>query len=219
MVCAKKLNVDMKAKQVELEIVKYFIRKGRYTTAQIGVVHANVVATRQMRQSTVTTFVGFFGFLILGTVINNLQVVPYHIKIGEILMILSMATGLLFGIRALMKFYMVYTFCGHGRNTTNESVATDILEAMKSFRKLTGKRPEKLGQVGTAKLLTAEAKTILHLKAMNRSEAEYNHRKWFGKVYDSAKALMPVPRYEDIFPAAESGAEMPHNWYPSFVNS
>lgn len=198
----------MTTKQNEFAMVKYFLTNN-YGYAQIQAVQANVVAHRQLSQSMTVVCMGILSVL-LSILINNLPRIPHHVKIGEGLFILGMATISLFGIRCLWKSYQVFTRCNYEDGLWNDGFQ-EIIETIKQFKKLTGKHPAKLGLQGTVRFLTHEARTILHLKAMRRSEHEFVLRRRFRDLHDAASRLMPIPSYEEIYAAAEKGQQQPYS--------
>ncbi len=205
----------MTTKQTEFEIVKYFLKHNSYGQARIRAVHANVVARRQFGQSLLITLLGIFVALV-GTLINNAPQIPHNVRIGEVLFALGGGLTILFIIRGVIKLYNVRSGCDY-ENGAWEDGLQDILETIKTFEKLFGKRPEKLGLQGTARFLTHEAGTILRLNAQRRSPEELILRKRFRDMHDVASKLMPMSSYEEIYHAAQNKQQRP-TFIPGFTS-
>lgn len=172
-------------------MVKYFVEKKTGSTSTwIDPIYQEAVINRQLKQSCKIFWmcsICFFGFILLGMV--N--------KYAGYLLFPAIAGWIIFGLRATFKFFKSLEF-------KDDFTARSTIEAVDSFKGLFGTYPHKLGMKGTAKCLVKQAKQVLALKGN-----DYEAREILKKMYDSAKALMPVNRYEEIFSAAEAGREIP----------
>lgn len=196
-----------KTQTTEFKMVEHFLKVNGKKHAWINAVHAQVVTDRQMKQSLWNLLIYFFGFIALCGVFNNIEI-PYNRKIADTCIYLAIASFVFFAGRVCVKLWSLSNFCGYSY-VDNGTATTEILKVISAFKKLFGKRPEKLGRIGVAKKLTAVAKRVLTFKAKVQSVREFYERERLKKMYNVAKALLPVPRYEDLYAAAEAGAEMP----------
>lgn len=195
-----------------MSIVQYFLRLGgeKYWNAFDKAVCANVRADRRMRSAT-RMFFWMYAVIIAGVVANNIPALPYGHEIGVALLVSAVTGWVVFSGWAMWNWREVAHFCWFDRWSAETSAVHALKEAISTFKKAFGKRPEKLGQTGVAKRLTRLAKKILKLQAKGLDD--YWPKLRFGQMFDAAKALMPMPQsYESIYAAAKAGAKMPMEW-------
>lgn len=184
---------------VEFGMVEYFLKRATqynvHSEQEIRRIYEEVLYTRKFYQSLWRMLiVPLFLFFMSVIINNNLPRIPYHKNVAEVIFV---AAGVIFVFflwsfgRSIYKAPELNGFCSEA--------ARDIMTVMKTFRSLTGKYPQQLGQEEIHRLLKKTARRVDLYNRTNRPEKAQEERRWLRAVYDAAQEFIPVPSYEKLF--------------------
>lgn len=183
---------------VEFRMVEYFLKRAtRYNVHgehEIRKIYEEVLYTRKFHQSLWKMCIIPLFLFFMSVIINNLPRIPYHKNVAEVIFV---AAGVVFVFflwsfgRSIYKAPELNGFCSEA--------AKDITAVMKTFRNLTGKYPQQLGQEEIHRLLRKTAHRIDLYNRTDRPEKAREERQWLRAVYDAAQEFMPVPSYGELF--------------------